>query len=50
MENITLNIYESEIDLYFQEDAILVNTNFPLTVFNLIAFLTTNVTVFVVNC
>ena len=49
MKNITLNIYESEIDLYFQEDAILVNTNFPLTVFNLITFVTTNVTVFVVN-
>ena len=49
MENITLNIQQSEINLYFTEDAIPVNTNFPLTLFNMISFVTTNVTVFVVN-
>ena len=49
MENITLTIYQSEINLYFQEDPIIVNQNFPLTLFNLIPFVTTNLTVFVVN-
>ena len=49
MVNITVNMRHSEIDLYFEEDAIVVNQNFPLTLFNLILFVTTNVTVFVVN-
>ena len=50
MENITLNVHQLEINLYFQEDAILdVNNNFPFTLFNLITFVTTNVTVFIVN-
>ena len=49
MENITLTVHQSQIDLYFTEDAIPVNKNFPLTVFNLITFVTTNLTVFVVN-
>ena len=49
MENITLNIQQLEINLYFKEDVIVVNQNFPLTLFNLIPFVTTNLTVFVVN-
>ena len=47
--NITLNIQQLEINLVFKEDAIPVNQNFPLTLYNLIPFVTTNLTVFVVN-
>ena len=47
--NITLNIQQLEINLVFKEDAIPVNQNFPLTLYNLIPFVTTNITVFVVN-
>ena len=47
--NITLNIQQLEINLVFKKDAIPVNQNFPLTLYNLIPFVTTNLTVFVVN-
>ena len=49
MENITLHIHQLEINLYFQEDPTPVNENFPFTLFNMITFVTTNVTVFIVN-
>ena len=49
MENITLTVHQTQLDLYFTEDVIPVNTNFPLTLFNMVTFITTNVTVFVVN-
>ena len=49
MENITLTVHQTQLELYFTEDAIPVNTNFPLTLFNMVTFITTNVTVFVVN-
>ena len=49
MENITLTIHQLEIDLFFQEDVILVNRNFPSTLFNMIPFVVTNVTIFIVN-
>ena len=49
MENITLNVHQFEINLSFPEDPIRVNENFPFTLFNMIPFVTTNVTVFIVN-
>ena len=49
MVNITLTIHQLEIDLFFQEDVILVNRNFPSTLFNMIPFVVTNVTIFIVN-
>ena len=51
MENITLtvHVHQLEINLYFQEDPIVVNENFPFTLLNMIPFVTTNVTVFIVN-
>ena len=50
MNNLTIYLEEEQFQLSFQENStIFVNKNFPITLFNMILFGTTNLTVFIVN-